>query len=244
MEVKFKLTGLLGLLIGLSLFSCSNAANEKAAREAEKEEDGFHLSISTKDGDVKIDASGKGDKKAAKDKDGFHLSISTDEGDTEINGKDLEEGFKKNFDLQINGSGKKLDAEVLRSLFPERIGWFKRTEYNFQNALGLVSNAEVEYTKGNQKIAVVVMGGAIGNIAGAFGDLFEGELDLEDADMKQKTGEWNGQKYIEGYNEAEKKAFMQMVIDERIMVIVAAENMSAWNFNWWWKRIDWKKLGQ
>ena len=88
------------------------------------------------------------------------------------------------------------------------------------------------------------MGGAIGNIAGAFGDLFEGELDLEDADMKQKTGEWNGQKYIEGYNEAEKKAFMQMVIDERIMVIVAAENMSAWNFNWWWKRIDWKKLGQ
>jgi len=251
------------LLIGLSIFSCSNAAEEKAKQEAEEE--GFHLNISTKDGDVKIDASSKGSKKG--DKDGFHLNISSKDGDIEIN--DIDEalngvdealngvdealdgvdealnGVDKSFDrldLKIEGSGTKLDKKVLHSLFPERIGWFKRSEYNFQNALGLVSSAEVEYTKGSQKVVIVVLGGAIGNIAGGFSDFFEGEFELEDSDIRQKTGEWNGLKYTEGYDEGEQKAFMHMVLDNRIMVMVAGENMSEWNFKWWWKRIDWKKL--
>lgn len=233
-QKKIYLTGWI-LLLGLSIFSCSNAAEEKAKREAEEDE-GFHLNISTKDGDVKIDASSKGDKKG--DKDGFHLNISTKDDHDEIN---LNETLN-DFDLKIEGSGSKLDKKVLHSIFPERIGWFKRDEYNFQNALGLVSTAEVEYTKGNQKVVIVVLGGAIGNIAGGFSDFFEGEFDLEDSDIRQKTGEWNGLKYTEGYDENEKKAFMHMVLDNRIMVMVAGENMSEWNFNWWWKRIDWKKL--
>lgn len=223
------------LLLGLNIFSCSNAAEEKAKREAEEDE-GFHLNISTKDGDVKIDASSKGDKKG--DKDGFHLNISTKDGHDEIN---LNETLN-DFDLKIEGSSAKLDKKVLHSIFPERIGWFKRDEYNFQNALGLVSSAEVEYTKGNQKVVIVVLGGAIGNIAGGFSDFFEGEFDIEDSNIHQKTGEWNGLKYTQGYDEDEKKAFMHTVLDNRIMVMVASENMSEWNFNWWWKRIDWKKL--
>ena len=241
MELKFKLNGLVGLLLGMSLLGCNNLSTEKAAREAEKEKDGFHLSISTKDGDVKIDASGKGNKKNGKDKGGFHLDISSDEGKTEFNGKDLEKTFD-DFELNFDGSGKKLDAKTLRNMFPERIGWFKRTEYNLQNAMGLVSNAEVEYTKGNQKVAVIVMGGAIGNIAGSFNGVFENEFDIDDDNVRQKTGEWNGLKYVEGYNETENQAFMHMVLDNKVMVMVAAENMSEWNFKWWWKRIDWKKL--
>lgn len=223
------------LLIGLSIFSCSNAAEEKVKQEAKEE--GFHLNISTKDGDVKIDASSKGNKKG--DKDGFHLNISSKDGDGEINGLNFDEN---DFDLKIEGSGAKLDKKILHSLFPERIGWFKRSEYNFQNALGLVSSAEVEYNKGSQKVVIVVLGGAIGNIAGGFSDFFEGEFEFEDSDIRQKTGEWNGLKYTEGYDEAEQKAFMHMVLDNRIMVMVAGENMSEWNFKWWWKRIDWKKL--
>lgn len=222
------------LLIGLSIFSCSNAAEEKSKKEAEEE--GFHLNISTKDGGVKIDASSKENKKG--DKDGFHLNISTKDGDDEIN---LNETLN-DFDLKIEGSGAKLDKKVLHSIFPERIGWFKRDEYNFQNALGLVSSAEVEYTKGDQKVTIVVLGGAIGNIAGGFSDFFEGEFDLEDSNVRQKTGEWNGLNYTQGYDEDEKKAFLHMVLDNRIMVMVVGENMSEWNFNWWWKRIDWKKL--
>lgn len=224
------------LLIGLSIFSCSNAAEEKAKREAEEEE-GFHLNISTKDGDVKIDASSKGNKKG--DKDGFHLNISTKDVDNAFD--DVDRAFNE-IDLKIEGSGTKLDKKVLHSIFPERIGWFKRDEYNFQNALGLVSSAEVEYTKGDQKVTIVVLGGAIGNIAGGFSDFFEGEFELEDSDIRQKTGEWNGLKYTQGYDEDERKAFLHMVLDNRIMVMVAGENMSEWNFNWWWKRIDWKKL--
>lgn len=238
MKLKMNATAGWAVLIGLSLFSCTNAAEEKAKKEAE--EDGFHLNISTKDGDVKIDASSKGDKKK-QDDGGFHLNISTKDGDSEIDGLNLEDAFN-GLDLKIEGSGKKLDAKVLRNLFPERIGWFKRSEYNFQNAMGLVSSAQAEYTKGNQKVAIVVMGGAIGGIAGGFSDFFEGEFDLEDEDIQQKTGEWNGLKYVEGYDEGEQKAFMHTVIDNRIMVLVASENMSQWNFNWWWKRIDWKKL--
>ena len=108
--------------------------------------------------------------------------------------------------------------------------------------MGLVSNAEVEYTKGDQKVAVIVMGGAIGNIAGSFSGVFENEFDIDDDNVRQKTGEWNGLKYVEGYNETENQAFMHMVLDNKVMVMVAAENMSEWNFKWWWKRIDWKKL--
>lgn len=222
------------LIIGLNIFSCNNTAEEKAKQEAE--ENGFHLNISTKDGDVKIDASSKGDKKG--DKDGFHLNISTKDGTDEFN---LNEGMN-DFDLKIEGSGTKLDKKVLHSVFPERIGWFQRSAYNFQDAMGLVSSAEVEYTKGNQKVVIVVLGGAIGNIAGGFSDFFEGEFDLKDSNIRQKTGEWNGRRYTEGYDENEKKAFMHMVLDNRIMVMVAGENMSEWNFKWWWKRIDWKKL--
>ncbi len=228
------------LLIGLPLFSCyNNNAEEKAARESEEE--GFHLNISSKDGDVKIDASSKGDKRSGKDKDGFQLNISTKDGESEINGLNLDDKLD-GFDLKIEGSGSKLDAKVLKSLLPDHIGWFKRSEYNFQNALGLVSNAEAQYIKGKQKVTVVVLGGAIGSIAGGFSDFFEGEFDLEDSDMRQKTGEWNGIKYVEGYDEERQQNFMHMVLDNRIVVMVAGENMSEWNFNWWWKRVNWKKL--
>jgi hypothetical protein len=157
--------------------------------------------------------------------EGFELNISTKDGE-----------------VKIKSSGKKLDSEVLRSLFPERIGWFKRTEYDFQNTLGLASNAEVEYTKGDEKIHIVVVGGAIGSLAGGFSSLFENEIDFEDSNIRQKTGEWDGRKLIEGYNDKEKKAFMNLVLNNKVVVFVAAENMSEWNFKWWWKRIDWKKL--
>ena len=39
--------------------------------------------------------------------------------------------------------------------------------------------------------------------------------------MRQKTGEWNGIKYVEGYDEERQQNFMHMVLDNRIVVMVA-----------------------
>jgi hypothetical protein len=238
MKNLLKLPLTLLVIIALTGNACSSKAQE-AKKEAE--EDGFHLNISTKEGEeIKIDADGK---------NGIKLNIDSEEGKVSLRAKDLEGAFAElenlNLDQELgelnfdSEKAAKLNPNVLKSLFPENIGWFKRTKYNQQNAMGMVPAADAVYQKGDQKIEIAVLGGMLGGMANVFEDM---PMDVDDPDVEHQEDNWNGIQYHEFYNKKDKSNGLVMTLNNNIMVIVGAQNMSKFNFSWWWKRIDWKKL--
>jgi hypothetical protein len=238
MKNLLKLPLTLLVIIALAGNACSSKAQE-AKKEAE--EDGFHLNISSKEGEeIKIDGDGK---------NGFKLSIDSEEGKISFRAKDLEKTIAQLEKLNIGQEPEelilnseesvKLNPKILNNLFPENIGWFKRTKYNQQNAMGMVPAADAVYEKGDQKIEIAVMGGMLGSLGNVFEDL---PMEMDDTEVEHKEGTWNDIQYHEFYKAQDKSSGLVMTLDNNILVIVNAQNMSKFNFSWWWKRIDWKKL--
>ncbi len=238
MKNLLKLPLTLLVIIALAGNACSSKAQET---KKEVEEDGFHLNISSKEGEeIKIDGDGK---------NGFKLNIDSEEGKISFRAEDLEKTIaqlerlnigQESGELNLNSEESvKLNPKILNSLFPENIGWFKRTEYSSQNAFGILSSASTVYEKGDQNIQIAVLGGVLGKMGNAFENL---PMDLEDPDVTRKEGTWNGLEYLEFYKPSDKSNGMIMTLNNNILVIVGAQNMSNFNFSFWWKRIDWKKL--
>jgi hypothetical protein len=228
-------------LLVIKALAGNGCSSKTAEAKKEKEEDGFHLNISTKEGEeFNIDADGE---------NGVKLNIDSEEGKLSLRADDLKKVITELENLNIgqelgelninSEESVKLNPQILNSLFPENIGWFKRTEYSNQNAFGFLSSASAVYEKGDQNIQIAVLGGMMGQMGNSFENM---PIDLDDPDVTRKEGNWNGINYQEFYNSSDKSNGMVMTLDNNIMVIVGAQNMSKFNFSWWWKRIDWKKL--